>query len=56
MASSPCSRPWYPPLLGAQPNSHTCDAESFRVLDGGFMFMIDGEPVPLRTRGYPGCA
>lgn len=38
-----------PPGLGAPPNSHASEAESFRVLDGEFIFMIDGEPVPLRT-------
>ena len=38
-----------PPGLGAPPNSHAGEAESFHVLDGEFMFMIDGAPVPLRT-------
>lgn len=38
-----------PPGLGAPPNSHAGETETFRVLDGEFIFLIDGEPVPART-------
>lgn len=38
-----------PPGLGAPPNAHAGETETFRVLEGEFMFMIDGQPVAART-------
>ena len=38
-----------PPGLGAPPNSHAGETETFRVLDGAFMFVIDGKPVVARA-------
>ena len=38
-----------PPGLGAPPNSHAGETETFRVLEGEFMFMINGQPVPARA-------
>lgn len=37
-----------PPGLGAPPNSHAGETETFQVLEGEFLFMIDGTPVPAR--------
>jgi quercetin dioxygenase-like cupin family protein len=38
-----------PPGLGAPLNSHAGETETFRVLDGEFLFLIDGTPVPARA-------
>lgn len=38
-----------PPGLGAPPNSHAGETEAFRVLEGDFMFMVDGQAVPARA-------
>ena len=38
-----------PPGLGAPPNCHAGETETFRVLEGEFMFMIDGRPVPAKA-------
>ena len=38
-----------PPGLGAPHNSHAGETETFRVLDGEFLFLIDGRPVPAKA-------
>ena len=44
-----------PPGLGAPPNSHAGETETFYILDGEVEFMIAGETIRSRARasGFP---
>ena len=38
-----------PPGLGAPPNCHAGETETFQVLDGDFLFLIDGKSIAAKA-------